>query len=210
MRIVLASNSPRRKELLKQIFDEFDIIKSNFNEDEVNEKDPENLVQILSLKKAEEVFDRIQNKENELVVIGGDTLVYFDKEILGKPKDEKDAFNTLKKLQGNKNEVYSAFTIILKKDNKIIKETCLSKSIITMKSMSDEEIEEYIKTGEPMDKAGSYAVQGIGNNFIEKIEGSYSSVVGLDIEKLKETILGTVPLLSPKDTRGLSWIVKLK
>jgi len=188
MRIVLASNSPRRKELLKQIFDEFDIIKSNFNEDEVNEKDPENLVQILSLKKAEEVFDRIQNKENELVVIGGDTLVYFDKEILGKPKDEKDAFNTLKKLQGNKNEVYSAFTIILKKDNKIIKETCLSKSIITMKSMSDEEIEEYIKTGEPMDKAGSYAVQGIGNNFIEKIEGSYSSVVGLDVEKLKDIL----------------------
>jgi len=188
MRIVLASNSPRRKELLKQIFDEFDIIKSNFNEDEVNEKDPENLVQILSLKKAEEVFDRIQNKENELLVIGGDTLVYFDKEILGKPKDEKDAFNTLKKLQGNKNEVYSAFTIILKKDNKIIKETCLSKSIITMKSMSDEEIEEYIKTGEPMDKAGSYAVQGIGNNFIEKIEGSYSSVVGLDVEKLKDIL----------------------
>ena len=122
MRIVLASNSPRRKELLHQIFDEFDVIKSNFDEDEVKEKEPEKLVQILSLKKAEEVFDRIQNEENELLVIGGDTLVYFDKEILGKPKDEKDAFNTLKKLQGNKNEVYSAFTIIFKKDNKTIKE----------------------------------------------------------------------------------------
>ena len=188
MRIVLASNSPRRKELLHQIFDKFDVVKSNFDEDEIKEKEPEKLVQILSVKKAEEVFERIQNKENELLVIGGDTLVYFDKEILGKPKDEKDAFNTLKKLQGNKNEVYSAFTIILKKDNKIIKETCLSKSIITMKSMSDEEIEEYIKTGEPMDKAGSYAVQGIGNNFIEKIEGSYSSVVGLDVEKLKDIL----------------------
>ena len=186
MRIVLASNSPRRKELLHQIFDEFDVIKSNFDEDEVKEKEPEKLVQILSLKKAEEVFDRIQNKENELLVIGGDTLVYFDKEILGKPKDEKDAFNTLKKLQGNKNDVYSAFTIILKKDNKTIKETYLSKSTVTMKSMTDEEIKRYIKTGEPMDKAGSYAVQGIGSNFIEKIEGSYSSVVGLDIEKLKE------------------------
>ena len=192
MRIVLASNSPRRKELLHQIFDEFDVIKSNFDEDEVKEKEPEKLVQILSLKKAGEVFNRIQNKENELLVIGGDTLVYFDGQVLGKPKDEEDAFNTLKKLQGNKNEVYSAFTIILKKDNKTIKETHLSKSDVTMKSMSDEEIERYIETGEPMDKAGSYAVQGIGSKFIEKIEGSYSSVVGLDIKKLGEIIANVV------------------
>ena len=204
MRIVLASNSPRRKELLHQIFDKFDVVKSNFDEDEIKEKEPEKLVQILSVKKAEEVFERIQNKENELLVIGGDTLVYFDGQVLGKPKDEEDAFNTLKKLQGNKNEVYSAFTIILKKGNKIIKETYLTKSIVIMKAMSDEEIGKYIETGEPMDKAGSYAVQGIGSKFIEKIEGSYSSVVGLDVEKLKETILGTVPLLSQKDTRGLS------
>lgn len=188
MRIILASNSPRRKELLHQIFDKFDVIKSNFNEDEIKEKNPEKLVQILSLKKAEEVFNRIQNDESELLVIGGDTLVYFEEEILGKPKDEKDAFNTLKRLQGNKNKVYSAFTIILKKDNKIIKETHLSKSTVAMKPMSDKEIEEYIKTGEPMDKAGSYAVQGIGSKFIEKIEGSYTSVVGLDIEKLKQIL----------------------
>lgn len=185
MRIVLASNSPRRKELLHQIFDKFDVVKSNFDEDEIKEKEPEKLVQILSVKKAEEVFERIQNKENELLVIGGDTLVYFDGQVLGKPKDERDAFDTLKKLQGNKNKVYSAFTIIFKKDNKTIKETYLSKSTVIMKAMSDEEIEKYIKTGEPMDKAGSYAVQGIGSKFIEKIEGSYSSVVGLDVEKLK-------------------------
>ena len=192
MKIVLASNSPRRKELLHQIFDRFDVIKSNFDEDEVKEKEPEKLVQILSFKKAEEVFNRIQNKENELLVIGGDTLVYFDGQVLGKPKDEEDAFNTLKRLQGNKNEVYSAFTIIFKKDNKTIKETHLSKSVLTMKSMSDEEIERYIETGEPMDKAGSYAVQGIGSKFIEKIEGSYNAVVGLDIEKLEEIIANVV------------------
>lgn len=188
MRIVLASNSPRRKELLHQIFNDFDVIKSNFDEDEVKEKEPEKLVQMLSLKKAEEVFYRIQNKENEILVIGGDTLVYFDGEILGKPKDKKDAFNTLKRLQGNSNKVYSAFTIILKKDNKTIKETCLSKTIVTMKAMSDEEIEEYIKTGEPMDKAGSYGVQGEGNKHIQKIEGSYNTAIGLDIEKLEEIL----------------------
>lgn len=188
MRIVLASNSPRRKELLNQIFDKFEVIKSDFNEDDIKEKNPEKLVKLLSLKKAEEVFHKVKDNQLELLVIGGDTLVYFDGQVLGKPKNEEDAYNTLKKLQGNKNEVYSAFTIILKKNNEIIKETELSKSIVTMKSMSDEQIKGYIKTGEPMDKAGSYAVQGIGSKFIENIEGSYNSVVGLDIEKLEKTI----------------------
>lgn len=188
MRIVLASNSPRRKELLHQIFDSFDVIKSDFNEEVVDEKNPEELVKVLSLKKAEAVFDKIKDDESELLVIGGDTLVYFDGQVLGKPKDEKDAYDTLKKLQGNKNEVYSAFTVILKRDYKIIKETVLSKSIVTMKTMSNEEIEEYIRTGEPMDKAGSYAIQGIGSKFIDNIEGSYNSVVGLDIERLKEIL----------------------
>lgn len=203
MRIILASNSPRRKELLNQIFDKFEVIKSDFNEDNIKEKNPEKLVKLLSLKKAEAVFDKFKDNELELLVIGGDTLVYFDGQVLGKPKNEEDAYRTLKRLQGNKNEVYSAFTIILKKNNEIIKETSLSKSIVTMKSMSDEQIKGYIKTGEPMDKAGSYAVQGIGSKFIENIEGSYNSVVGLDVEKLEKTILGTVPLLL-QDKRGLS------
>lgn len=203
MRIILASNSPRRKELLHQIFEKFEIIKSNFDESTIKEKEPKKLVQILSLKKAEEVFEKIKKESEEILLIGGDTLVYFNNEILGKPKDKEDAFNTLKKLQGNKNKVYSAFTIILKKNNKITKETHLTKNTVTMKAMSDEEIEQYIKTGEPMDKAGSYAVQGIGSKFIEKVDGSYNAVVGLDIEKLKETIRGTVPLLL-KDKRGLS------
>lgn len=188
MRVVLASNSPRRKELLHQIFDSFDVIKSDFNEEVVDEKNPEKLVKVLSSKKAEEVFDRIESNESELLVIGGDTLVYFDGQVLGKPKDEKDAYNTLKKLQGNKNKVYSAFTVILKKGSKLKKETVLSKSIVTMKTMADEEIEEYIKTGEPMDKAGSFSVQGIGNKFVDSIEGAYNSVIGLDIEKLKEVL----------------------
>lgn len=188
MKVVLASNSPRRKELLHQIFDSFDVIKSDFNEELVDEKNPEELVKVLSLKKAEAVFDKIESNESEMLIIGGDTIVYFDGQVLGKPKDKKDAYNTLKKLQGNKNEVYSAFAVVLKKGKRVIKETVLSKSIVTMKSMTDEEIEEYIKTGEPMDKAGSYAVQGIGRKFINNIEGSYNSVVGLDVGKLKEIL----------------------
>lgn len=202
MKIILASNSPRRKELLHQIFDDFDIIKSGFNEEDIKEKDPEKLVQILSLKKTEEVFKKVESDYLELIVIGGDTLVYFDGQALGKPKDEEDAYNTLKKLQENKNEVYSAFTVMIKKNNKITEETHLTKSVVTMKPMTDEEIREYIKTKEPLDKAGSYAVQGIGSKFIQNIDGSYNSVVGLDIEKLKQTILGTVPLSFPKETKG--------
>lgn len=188
MRVVLASNSPRRKELLYKIFDKFDVIKSEFNEDIIDNKEPEKLVKILSYKKAEEVFSKIEKNEQELLVIGGDTLVYFKGQILGKPKDEMDAYNTLKKLQGNNNEVYSAFTIILKKGNKLVKETVSSKSIVTIKVMTDKEIKEYIKTKEPMDKAGSYAVQGIGSKFVESINGSYNSVVGLNVEQLKEIL----------------------
>lgn len=188
MKVILASNSPRRKELLHQIFNDFDIIKSGFNEDDIKEKNPEKLVQILSLKKTEEVFKKVENEYLELIVIGGDTLVYFDEQVLGKPKDEEDAYNTLKKLQGNKNEVYSAFTVMIKRNGKTVTETNLSKSVVTMKAMTDEEIEEYVKTGEPLDKAGSYAVQGIGSKYIQNIEGSYNSVVGLDIEKLKQIL----------------------
>lgn len=138
--------------------------------------------------KAKEVFEEIENEYDNLAVIGGDTAVYFDGEILGKPKDKEDAFNTLKKLQGNINYVYSGLAIVAKKDGKIIKECDYTKSTIYMKKMTDEEIREYIKSGEPMDKAGSYAVQGIGRKFIEKIEGSYNSVVGLDIEKLEKIL----------------------
>lgn len=140
------------------------------------------------MNKAKEVFDRIQNQYKDVIVIGGDTVVYFNNRILGKPKDKEDAYNTLKELQGNVNYVYSGLTVIIKENNKIIKKNDFTKTAVYMKQMADEEIEEYIKTGEPMDKAGSYAVQGIGSKFIEKIEGSYSSVVGLDIEKLDEIL----------------------
>lgn len=122
------------------------------------------------------------------MVIGGDTIVYFEDKILGKPKNEEDAYNMLKSLQGNINYVYSGVAVIIKKDKEIIKKSDFTKSKVYMKPMTDREILEYIKTKEPMDKAGSYAVQGIGKKFIEKIEGSYNSVVGLDIEKLEKMI----------------------
>ncbi len=189
MRIVLASNSPRRKELLHQIFDSFDVIKSDFNEEVVDEKNPEELVKVLSLKKAEAVFDKIKDDESELLVIGGDTIVFFENEVLGKPKSEEDAYNTLKRLQNEVNYVYTGLAVIVKKGEEIIKRNEYTKCTVYMKKMSDKEILEYIGTKEPLDKAGSYAVQGIGSKFVEKMEGNPNAAIGLDIEKL-EKILG--------------------
>lgn len=168
---------------------------SNFDETTIKENSPEKLVKKLAISKAEDVFNRIQYKHEELIVIGGDTIVFFENRILGKPKDEKEAYNTLKSLQGNENYVYSGLAVIIKKDGKVIKKSDFTKSKVFMKPMTDEEILDYIKTKEPMDKAGSYAVQGIGSKFIEKIEGSYDSVVGLDIEKLRKMILGYVTII---------------
>lgn len=122
------------------------------------------------------------------MVIGGDTIVCFENKFLGKPKNEEDAYNMLKSLQGNINYVYSGLAVIIKKDGKIIRKKDFTKSKVYMKPMTDKQILDYIKTKEPMDKAGSYAVQGLGRKFIQKIEGSYNSVVGLDIEKLEKMI----------------------
>lgn len=128
----------------------------------------------------------MQSDYKELTVIGGDTVVYFNGKILGKPKDEQEAYNMLKQLQNNINFVYSGLAVIIKKDGKIIEKNDYTRTAVYIKKMTESEIKEYIETKEPLDKAGSYAIQGIGGKFIEKIEGSYNNVVGMDTEKLKK------------------------
>lgn len=142
----------------------------------------------LAISKAKEVFKKVEKDYEELIVIGGDTVVFFNGKILGKPKDEEDAYNMLKKLQNNVNYVYSGLAVIIKKDGKVIEKNDYTKTAVYIKKMTDNEIKEYIETKEPLDKAGSYAIQGIGRKFIDKIEGSYNSVVGLDTEKLVKFI----------------------
>ena len=142
----------------------------------------------LAISKAKEVFKKVEKDYEELIVIGGDTVVFFNGKILGKPKDEEDAYNMLKKLQNNVNYVYSGLAVIIKKDGKIIDKNDYTKTAVYIKKMTNNEIKEYIETKEPLDKAGSYAIQGIGRKFIDKIEGSYNSVVGLDTEKLVKFI----------------------
>lgn len=186
MRIILASASPRREELLRKIIKEFEVIPSDVDESKISEKGVEKLVEKLSYAKAENVFIKEQEKSDDLIVIGVDTMVALEDNFLGKPKNAEDAKKMLTDLSGKSNDVYTGLSIIIKQRNKITKEVVNSKTRVIMKEMSNDDIEEYISTGEPLDKAGAYAVQGQGSKYIEKIEGNYNSAVGLNIELLKE------------------------
>lgn len=174
MKIILASNSPRRKELLEKNKIEFVVRPSNV--DEALNPDftvYENVMKLAYLK-AQDVYNKNPNE----IVLGADTIVAYGNEILGKPLDEMDAFRMLKLLSGKTHEVITAVAVIAK--NKEIVEYEVSK--VTFKKVSEEEILEYIKTKEPMDKAGSYAIQGIGNKFIESFEGEFDNIVGLPMK----------------------------
>lgn len=188
MKIILASGSPRRKELLSQIVKDYEIIKSDFDEAELKarEKNPEKLVKELSEKKAENVLNSVRENYENFTIIAADTIVYFDGNTLGKPKDEKDAFNMLQKLQGKDNYIYTGMTVIINKDNKLLVQTIVDKITVTMKNLTDKEIMDYIDTKDPLDKAGSYAIQGIGSKNIEKYKGNYNAGIGLNIEVLEK------------------------
>ena len=169
------------------------MIPSNFDEEELknNIKDPEKLVEKLSYEKAKDVFRKINNTGDEFVIIAADTIVYFNEKVLGKPKDEDDAFKMLNMLQGKDNYVYTGMTVIIKsKSNIDIKEEVrVTKSVVTIKRMDEKQILDYIKTKDPLDKAGAYAIQGIGSKNIEKFEGSFDAIVGLDVDKLKGILI---------------------
>ena len=198
MKIVLASGSPRRKALLGELLAKygcvFRIIASSLDEENlikeiIREKgSPEQIVERLSYAKAEDVFRHLRHDTGDLTVIGADTIVYFDGQMIGKPKDADDASYILKKIQGNNNEVYTGMTVIMKIGGNISRETVNSKSTVYMKSMSHENISDYVKTGEPLDKAGAYAIQGIGRKFIERYTGDYDSIVGLNVSQLEEIL----------------------
>lgn len=189
--IILASASPRRKELLERIGLKFKIVKSNF-EEKLNPKvDFHTLSKKLSLGKAEAVAENFKNS----IVIAADTFVVLGKEIFGKPKDKEHAKKMLKKLCGKMHLVITGFTIIDTKTQKQISKSVESK--VYMRKLSQKEIEDYIKTKEPFGKAGAYAVQEKGSVLIEKIEGDYFNIVGLPIFALaKELKKFKVNLLS--------------
>lgn len=163
MKIILASKSPRRIDLLKTITDDFEVLPSDFDENLIKktENNPDKLVEKLSLEKALDIFSKHQTNYSDLTVIGGDTVVFFENKIIGKPTDEIDAINTLKKLQGKSNYVYTGTTVIIKEKNKILREILTDKTKVYMKKMTEKQIKEYVDTKEPLGLAGSYSVQGL-------------------------------------------------
>ena len=186
MKIILASASPRRRELLTQIGVNF-AVQPACGEEVITGSNPEEVVKELSAQKAEEVAKMQQ--EGDWLVIGADTVVSCDSRILGKPKDEADAFVMLSMLQGHTHEVYTGVTLYWSVNGKEQKLTFAEQTKVTMHAMTAEEIRAYIKTGEPMDKAGSYGIQGKCAAFIEKISGDYNNVVGLPVARIYQELL---------------------
>ena len=170
--IILASRSPRRAFLLKQVDLHFRQIPSHI-EEHINGMKPEEYVMHYAKKKAEE----IQKRYPESLIIGADTIVVLNNEIIGKPNNEDDAFYILKKLSGKCHEVFTGVSILYNETPV----SDLAKTKVYFKQISDEDIREYISTSEPVDKAGAYGIQGFGSQFIDKIEGCYFNVMGFPI-----------------------------
>ena len=179
MKWILASASPRRRELLTQVGLVFEVMVSDADENIEESLSPDELVKRLSLIKATAVKEELSAKgaDGDSAVIGADTVVFHKGEILGKPKDEEDAFRMLKSLSGDTHSVYTGVTILLG-DETI---TFANETKVVFDTVSDEEIKRYIASKEPMDKAGAYGIQGLGGAFVTSIEGEYANVVGFPI-----------------------------
>ena len=176
MEIILASGSPRRKELLGNMgITDFRIIKPDFEEEGVQAPSPAALVEALSAGKAAAVSASLSN--SDALVIAADTVVALDNVVLGKPTDREHAIAMLTSLSGKRHQVYTGVTV-RQGDHSV---THHEVTAVTFRSLSPEEIEHYISTGEPMDKAGSYGIQGFGSLLVEGIEGDYFNVMGLPV-----------------------------
>ncbi|ASW44009.1 Maf-like protein [Clostridium isatidis] len=184
MKYILASGSERRQELLHRIVDDFKVIVSDFDEEQIIfNGDIGKYVVDLALGKALNVKEKIKE---DTIIISGDTVVVLDNKILGKPKNEEDAFNMLKLLSGKVHRVYSGVVVFNTSNNKLEKESLYTE--VKFSDLTDEEIVSYIKTGEPLDKAGAYGIQGYGGVFVEKINGCYYNVVGMPLNLLNKML----------------------
>jgi nucleoside triphosphate pyrophosphatase len=174
-KLILASKSPRRSYLLKQAGIEFDVIPSNFDEGGVAFIDPVQYVRTLSQAKADDVASKYPDRW----IIGADTIVLIDGRVLGKPKNKAAAQAMLERLSGQTHQVYTGFTICRIDCQKHFSDVVITD--VTFKKLTSDEIKWYTNTDEPFDKAGAYAIQGLGTFLVERINGSYTNVVGLPV-----------------------------
>jgi septum formation protein len=179
--LILASQSPRRKELLQQIQLSFTVMGSSVDETFSSDLMPYEVVMYLARKKAKE----ISNQYPAHFVIGSDTIVTMNGKILGKPGSKEDAKDMLRMLSGSDHEVFTGVAILHGEDEKLFYE----KTDVTFWELTSKEIDEYIASEEPFDKAGSYGIQGIGAKFVKEIKGDYFSVVGLPISRVNRVLL---------------------
>lgn len=180
LKVILASKSPRRKEILENAGYSIEVRVQDADETLPPEITASEAVKMLAEIKA----DAVTAKENEMV-IGADTVVVLDGQILGKPKNEDDAFNMLRALGGRSHKVYTGVCVILNGEKTVFSDC----SEVRFESLTDNEIYDYIKTGEPMDKAGAYGIQGLGGKFAKIENGSYYNVMGFPIEKFNKKFL---------------------
>jgi septum formation protein len=171
--LVLASASPRRQELLRNAGITFEVQPANIPEDPLPGEAAKDYVERLAREKAL----AIASQRPQDVVLGADTVVVVDRQLLGKPSDAKDAARMLRMLSGRKHEVITGVCVVVRGQSKVASET----TRVTMSGLSDKDVAEYVASGEPMDKAGAYAIQGIASRWIPSIEGDYSNVVGLPV-----------------------------
>ncbi len=181
--LILASNSPRRAEILDLAKVPHQIKTPDYQEENSNSEKPENLVQKNSLKKAESISHLVKSG----LILGADTIVVLDNEILGKPQDEKEAFAMLKKLNGKWHKVYTGVALLNKKNSKKI--TDFEVTGVKFNILTDSQIQDYISTGDPLDKAGAYGIQeSAGGGLVEKIEGNFDNVMGLPLHTVKKLL----------------------
>ncbi len=181
--LVLASSSPRRAELLRQLHLSFRVVPPEVSERPVPDELAVDFAARLSLAKAEAVFESLSEREST-VVIGADTLVVLDADVLGKPQNRRDAIEMLMRLSGRGHSVVTGVSLV----GATRKETIVTETIVVFRELTIEECENYWRTGEPCDKAGAYGIQGLGAIFVASIEGSYSNVVGLPLMETAERL----------------------
>ncbi|MCH1983906.1 Maf family protein [Ruminococcus sp. OA3] len=178
--IILASKSPRRKELLSQIGMTFTVIPA-CGEERIQTTDPVEAVKELSLQKAREIGVQ---QDSDVLIIGADTIVVHEGQILGKPSSPQDAAVMLSMLQGRTHSVFTGVTLLCGPGDSRTAVTFAEETRVTFYPMSNDEIQWYIRTGEPLDKAGAYGIQGLAAVFVRSIEGDYQNVVGLPVARL--------------------------
>jgi septum formation protein len=185
-KLILASSSPRRADILRREGIEFDIkLPPNIKEESAT-SDPVEHVLLLSKEKTQSVSQQVE----EGIILGADTIVVLDGEIMGKPQNEEEAFLILRKLSGKTHRVYTGVTLLNKYNGRTI--TDYDCTEVKFNQLEDERIVAYVETGEPMDKAGAYGIQGMGNFLVDYIQGSLDNVIGLPTDKLKEMLIKVI------------------